>query len=502
MKTAKILGFIFGILVAVQFVGAKIIQGVVSDTIDSLTENYQDMTAVPIIIIDKQSNLFSTDIEYGVNIPDHMSDKIEKELDYTFPEKDGQKYFSVSTSISHGPVVFNNGIHLTVAYTAGSFSLEKVMNTPIAEKMMEKHADDEELQESMEMLMKFSDALTVDYEFEIQFDGTIYSTSSIAGGTVTLDDVNTVVTIPALKGSSIIDLAANHIIGNTNTTGDFQIEMMETDNQKGIIKLSGINVTAHSKAVESNLWLSSFDIEADSLKIQVSQPGKPAVDVNFGTMKYQFGMDMDDDSTIKTKALQTIDDFAVSVDNQVLDFDTFTMDIAIEKLPIAIMKQYDEFNKMTYKAFFNGDIFDPRKARIYEELHAQKMIALIEDTIAAKPVLNISDISMVKDGHRFQSDMVISLGDDFQLGAPDMMMHVNGTGSITFDRLFVESFAPFVAASDPRMTEEQFIQMFKMQMDQMLQLGFFEQDGDSFISKLGIANGYFTMKDKPVSPLP
>jgi Bacterial protein of unknown function (DUF945) len=504
MKISTIVvGGIVGVA-AIQIVGAKIIGASVEDGLQQAVQAYSEQARIPVVVSDFDGGWFGSSFTLSVPIPAEFTEPLQK---FGFSATSGEEgaTFNITSNISHGPIIFDNGLHFGAAYASGIFSIDanSLMNAVIeTEKDQEERAELEKLQP---IIAQLANSLQSTYYVDISFNGDVKYYGDMAGGSVSISDLPaagnltafTLDILPAtggwqLNGAGTMSTATS-IWGGV--TGSARMKNgQEVEFSMGAIDLS----TDYSKFSKS-LWIGDVNATVASMTAKGDVEGKP-FDIALGTMEFSTNTGLIESASelMSSKATMAFNDIIVAANGGTLSFDQIVLDLDMQNLLVPLMEAEAKMAQdnwlNTIGASQNADPFAVFKDPGFE--------AVIDRQLGATPRVNISDYKITANGEEIRISGFLQLNpgataETAQTGALGPLLD----GEFTF-RLSPEmaKSVGFQAAqmSPQKLSQEQINQVVDMQLGQYSQLGFIKPDGDNFVSNITIKADILAVNGKPV----
>ncbi len=497
-------------LTALQIIGAKIIAGNIEDGVRSTVQAYSQQARIPLQVTNFKSGWFSSSFDLSLPIPAELTQPLEK---YGLPVSSNEAgaTLNLQTNVSHGPIIFNDGLHISAAYASGSLKLdaEKLIDQAIVD---ESDAENRALLEKLKpQLAKFSDVLSSKYNIDVSFGGDVTFTSDMAGGIVSFTD------LPADQNviSATIELSPMTGSWQINTERDQAHTVLKWDgmtstivlktNETLDIQMGAITADSTSNKLGATVWGNKTNANLGNVIVKMSG-GQRSFDFSVGSTDIAADTHISKTSTdlVESGGTLTAQDIKITESGNSLTLDSIVFDASVDNIVIEILEAEAKMAQDSWSSLGMMTV-DQDPFAIFKTTEFK---AAVDKQLSVSPRFTLNSHKFTANGEDIGLTGFVQLNPGATMATLDggtIAPLLEGDFTFSLSAKMAKSLGFQAAQMSPqKMSQDQINQLVDAQIGQYSQMGILKANGDNFVSEISIKDDLLSVNGKPmmkISPL-
>ncbi|MBL4790562.1 MAG: DUF945 family protein [Kordiimonadaceae bacterium] len=510
MKFSYILGGVLLAGVATQVIGAKIIGSGVESSFRTAVGAYSEQTNAPISISSSDVGWFSSRYTFSIAVPETLFTSL-KDAGLKIKDNGEQQSFDFEVEATHGPLIFNDGLHFSAARISGDIGFDL---DGLAGDLLRENLSEEELSQAAPHLEKLFDALKYNYSIDIGFDGNILFKSVGKANEVDLADISTkasdsdietgITKLVLKNGASLSQWAFNSSDRTMAIDVDWDgldFELITYGKEANNIEFSvgALDLSGGYAGRDDKFWVGdmAFDMKSFGFKMRSGEQ-------SFGLALGEFAGSAatkavaDNDTLIQSVGKFGLSDIGFSFAGNEIKLDQFSVDVSVENLQASLLQAY---NERSNKAAYAGKQLTPKEQ--FSFLEEDRFKTDVDQQLNAIPKISITDYSMALNGEEIGLKGFIQLNQGMSIAemkkGQKPWEFFDGEFDFRLSPTMVKALAyNFMKMSNPAVTEAQVNQIVDAQIGLYSQQGFIVSEADNFISNVTLAYDLLTVNGRPI----
>jgi len=502
-----VIGSVIG-AVAIQAVGAKLVGNSVEAGVRRTVQMYSEQARFPIEVSNFEGGWFSSAFDVRMPIPAAFVEPLAK-IGIVINAGESGAYFDYATSIKHGPVIFDNGIHFSAAHASGtgSIELDEMIDKAIAK---EEDADVQEVLKTLKpQLARLMDTLQSTYTIDVAFNGDVLFSAAMNGGTSSIKNFpekekmeSLTFDIGSATSSWKLEGAADKAHTNAQWDG-LDVSLAFKDGGHTKVTMGAINMHAETSRLGEGLWGGSANASIKSIGGYGTVEGKPFdMRVDKITMASDTQASEAAGNMIGASVKMAMHDIKIEANGGKLFFDNFITEFDIQNMLLPLLEAEAEMARNTWLSAAK----DEPDSEPFAFLQSPEFSDTIDHQLQASPRINLTDYKVIANGEDvgLSGFMQLIPGASFaslQEGST-IWPFLDGEMAFRLSPSMIKAISfNTMQMSERAMPQEQIDQMVDLQIDQYQQMGLITPEGDNFISNIKIANDILSVNGKPMAQI-
>ncbi len=481
--------------VAISVIGAKVISSQVEEGVRTTIEAYAQQSQLPLEVVDFEAGWFSSSFNIRMAISEDVFPSLAKLGKNTLDETS----ILFSSEVTHGPIIFQDGIHFGAAYATGDVHVN----------MQELLGNEETSEEGDRLLIQLSDHLSSKYTVLASLGGDIEYTSVLEGGTGSGtimdgdDSAKISWTINPVEASWILNSDADTSNISFQWGGGF-LNILSSDAGKIQLDFETVSGTGVSKRLGKEFWANDFDIQLGKMLVDFKVDSKDMyLELGNSTYTATTNLQADKKDRVDASFVYDMDNLIIKNGKGEMSLGNTTMNFEAHDILLEVLDVQAKYGQKAWQ-----ELAQTKRSSV--SASTDKMVKELR-TVVTKQLqsglqLNLTELTTSNEAGSFSLSSDFSLPGTLNINAFDetekLYAGILGTSTLKVDQPFlVELLTSGSQMQGQSVTAEQVSQLLSAHLGQYVSMGLIMQEGTQLQSTAVIKDDVIIVNGLPLAKL-